>query len=423
MGALILFQRGVNMVYIRREIEKDIKRWLDEREIIAMRGPRQSGKTTMLNRIRDILTGDGVGEECIHYINFEDDMTRLKFEEGCKEFIEFHLARGKEKNYFLLDEIQYVKEVGKKLKLVFDYFDNIKIIVTGSSSFDLTNIGKYLVGRIIFFDLLPFSFLEFLRSRGEKYERIYNKIRIDIRNKIKIRKTVFLDELSRFLHEYLTFGSYPRIVLEEDETKKKELLKNLFSTYVEKDIVSLYGNKYRDNTVRLLKTLSNMLGGMVNYETLAMNSGLKYNEVRKIIPLLQNSFVIFIVKPFYRNLTNELRKNPKIYFVDYGVRNYLTENFDNVAFDGLYENFVHNEFYGKHKIRYWRTTAKTEIDFILEDREIIPIEVKSTGKITRALRSFIGTYGPKKAFIANSKKTGKSRIGNCDVFMVPFVYL
>ena len=412
------------MVYIERNIEKEIQEWLESREIIAIRGPRQSGKTTLLMRLKDILKSKGVDERNIHYISFEDDLTRLKFEEGVKEFIEFHLT-SKNKHYFLLDEVQYVKDVGKKLKLVFDSFNNVKLIITGSSSFDLTNLGSFLVGRVLFFNLYPFSFLEFLRSRDKKYENLHEKLKIDIESEnIDIEKTVFLDELNKFLHEYLTYGSYPRIILEKNYSKKKELLKNLFITYVEKDIVAMYGIKYREKVVRLLKTIASISGNVVNFETLSMNSGLKYHEVRDILPLLEDSFVISIVKPFYKNLINELRKNPKIYFVDYGIRNHLLENFENLSFDKLYENFIHNELIRSYKVRYWRTTAKTEVDFVVEHKkELIPIEIKVKPKITRSFRSFIQHYKPSKSYILDLNTVDKTKIYTCNVFILPFVYI
>lgn len=408
------------MNYVTREKEGEVINWIDEREIIAIRGPRQSGKTTLLKRMIDLLLARGVSKNRIQYVNFEEDIIRLQFEADCKEFVSSCL--NEEKTYFFFDEVQYVKDIGKKLKLIFDTFSNIKITVTGSSSFELMNLGKYLVGRVVFFNLYPFSFIEFLRAKGEKYEKIYRKIKINF-NKIQVGKTIFLDELNKLLREYLTFGSYPRIVLESNPIKKQELLKNLFITYVEKDVVSVYGSKYRDKVVKLSKALSVMLGGIIKYETLSETSGLKYHEVREIMPLLQDFFVISIVPPFYKNLLNELRKNPKVYFVDYGLRNYLYGNFNNLVFDGLYENFVYNELSGKFKVKYWRTTSKTEIDFVLENNKIIPVEVKTSPRITRALRSFIGTYKPGSALIVNAKETGKEKINNCNVFIVPFVYL
>lgn len=408
------------MVYIKREIEGELFKWLESREIIAISGSRQSGKTTILTRLKDALIANGVDERRINYINFEDDIIRLKFEENPKEFIEFYLTP--QKHYFMLDEVQYVKDIGKKLKLIFDSFHNVKLIITGSSSFDLTNLGSFLVGRVLFFNIYPFNFLEFLRTKGEKYEKLYRELKIDLFGKISLKKSVFLDDLNKLLHEYLIFGSYPRIILEDKIENKKELLKNLFVTYIEKDIVGLYGIKYRENVVKLLKAIAYSSGNVTNYETLRIHSGLKYNEVRDILPLLEDSFVISIVRTFYKNLMNELRKNPKIYFVDYGIRNYLLERFDNLSFDVLYENFVHNELKRIYMVKYWRTTAKTEVDFVVEHKnELIPIEVKV--KITRAYRSFIQHYNPKLGLIPNLNTLDRAKINGCDVLKVPFVYL
>lgn len=413
----------VVMVYIEREMEREVKKWLRDREILAIRGPRQSGKTTLLMRIKEMLKGEGVEEKRIQYVSFEDDLTRMRFEENPREFMEFHLTSEK-KHYFLMDEVQYIRDVGKKLKLLFDSMSNAKIVITGSSSFDLTNLGSYLVGRVVFFNLYPFSFLEFLRTKGEKYENLYRKVRIDIgTKKIQIRKTVFLEDLDKFLHEYLTYGSYPRIVLEKSPGKKRKLLKNLFTTYVEKDVVSLYGIRYRNSIVKFLKAVAAISGDMVNYETLSSNAGLKYHEVRNILPMLEDSFVISVVRPFHRNLINELRKNPKIYFIDYGFRNHLLGSFEHISFDRLYENFIHNQLKRHSKVRYWRTTAKTEVDFIAEHKkEIVPVEVKTTPKITRSFRSFLQSYRPKRGIIANRKKLDSKKVNGCEIFILPLVY-
>jgi len=409
-----------NMVYIERELEKEIQKWIDEREILVIRGPRQCGKTTLLNRIKKRLIETGVEDLNIVYIDFDDDLVRMSFENNCKEFINSYIVNNK-KTYFLFDEVQNIKDVGKKLKIIFDLVNNQKIIATGSSSFDLTSLGKYLVGRVIFFNLLPFNFLEFLRAKNERYEKIYKEIKINLHN-TNLKESVLINELNGLLHEYLTFGGYPRVVLESDKEKKKEILKNLFITYIEKDVIPMYGNKYRDKIVVLLKSLSEMLGNVIKYETLTENTGLKYNELKEIIPLLQDSFIISVVTPFYKNLITELRKNPKIYFVDFGIRNYLLSNFNNLDFAHLYENFVYNQLKTIHNIKYWRTTSKTEVDFVAVDSIIIPIEVKSTPKVTRALRSFISTYSAETAFIPNLSIAKKVDIDKCSIFMAPFVY-
>lgn len=405
------------MAYVKRELEHKLLGWLDEREIIAIRGPRQCGKTTLLNRLREILEERGVDEKDIRYISFEDDLARMEFEKDPKEFISSHIS-GK-KTFFLMDEVQNVKDVGKKLKAVFDGFANIKIIMTGSSSFDLTNIGKYLVGRVLFFDLMPFSFLEFLRAKNERYERIYKGVKVDVIKPVA-KETVFLEELNKLLHEYLTFGAYPRAVLASGQEKKKEILKGLFTTYVEKDIVSVYGARNRDKTIMLLKTLSDRVGGMLNYEEISRTLGIKYREVGEIMQVLKDSFVVSLARPFHKNLSSELRKNPKVYFVDVGMRNYLANRIENPDFGALYENFIYNQLRMEHKVNYWRTTAKTEIDFVVDEK--IPVEVKTSAKKSRALLGFIRAYKPGHALIPNLKAVGRKKADGCKIIEVPIAY-
>ena len=189
----------------------------------------------------------------------------------------------------------------------------------------------------------------------------------------------------------------------------------------------MYGINYRDKIVILLKSLSGALGGVIKYEEISQNTGLKYKEIKEILSLLQDTFVISQVKPFHKNISSELRKNPKVYFVDYGLRNYLLGNFENLDFSYLYENFVYNQFNKHYKVNYWRTTTKTEVDFIIQDSKnnLIPVEVKSTAKITRALRSFINAYGEqiKIALIPNTNILEENKIDNCKIFFIPFVYL
>lgn len=406
--------------YIKRDIEREIEKWLDDREIILLRGPRQCGKTTLLHWIRDLLIQRGTPQENIVLISFEDDEERLKIEKDPKEYFSFHMKPGK--TWFLLDEVQYVKDAGRKLKFLFDAFPKAKVIATGSSSFDLTDMGKALVGRAVFLDVLPFSFREFLRAKSPEHERKLDELRVGLDGRKEAKGSVFLPDFNRHLSEYLAYGSYPRVVLEPDREKKGELVKNLFITYVEKDVVALYGKRHRDSAVKLLKSLALMVGSTVDYTTLSQHSGLKYEEVRKLLPILQDSFVVRIVPPFHRNRINELRKNPKVYFVDYGFRNYLCGGFEVKDMGPMYENFICNVLAGYGPVRYWRTTGGAEVDFVSGEKEI-PVEVKSAGKTTRSLVSFIKEYKAKEAFVVSLEEFGERNIEGCRMRMIPLVYL
>ena len=407
---------------IRREIEKDIVKWLGSKEIIAIRGTRQCGKTTFLTMLSEILEKRGINKKNIHFISFEDDIEKEKFEQNPVDYIQFHTGNSDSRHFFLLDEVQYIKSAGKILKLVYDSIKNIKIVITGSSTLDLNEVSSFLVGRVLLFEMYPFSFAEYLNAKDETLHAYYKKRKIILNSHINLEKAVFLDKLNKYLQEYLEYGGYPSVVLENDKEKKKFLLKNLFLTYLEKDIVKVYGLKYKQKISELIKYLAALNGSMLNYNELCGLTGLYDKEIKEILSILQDTYVLKIIKPFHKNLTTELKKNPKTYFVDTGLRNSITGRFEfgNDEFGKLLENYILGKF-RQEKVNYWRTTAKAEVDFILN--ESVPIEVKITPKISRSFRSFIESYKPDKAFIANMNFLETKKIGKTKIFIVPFALL
>ncbi|MFW5846743.1 MAG: ATP-binding protein [Nanoarchaeota archaeon] len=415
-----------NSKIIERDIEKDIQKWLFSKEIIAIRGPRQSGKTTLLNKIKQRLMKKSISENQITNITFEDEIEKNKFQKNPQEYLEYFISEKNKKHYFLLDEVQYIENAGKLLKLVYDKTSNIKIFITGSSTLEITEVGSYLVGRVLFFDLRTFSFSEFLKARDINAFNYYNKNKIsikDLRKDLGNKQNLFLDTLNKYLEEYLIFGGYPRVVLEKNNEKKIVLLKNLFLTYIEKDILKLYGTKYKQPVLDLLDYLANCNGEIINYNEVCNITGLYLKELKQVMKILEETYVIKIIKPYHKNLATELKKNPRVYFFDLGLRNYKVNRFQfNDEEKGkLLENFILNTFHYK-KSNYWRTTSKAEVDFVFSDsyNKLLPIEVKFTPKITRALRSFIHSYNPEIAIIANIQSLKKQeKINKTEVFFLP----
>jgi predicted AAA+ superfamily ATPase len=404
--------------YIEREIEKKILSFINDKEVIALCGPRQSGKSTLLKKI-GLFLQEKCGEENVFFVDFEDEIEKLKFETNPKEYLKFYL-RKKNKVFILLDEIQYVKESGKILKLLYDHYPQVKFIVSGSSSLDVGKIGQFLVGRVVFFELYPFSFLEFLQAKDKNLYLEYQEKRFFIEKPKKV-DSLFKDKLRKLLEEYLTYGGYPRIVLEKDEQKKIFLLKNLFSTYVEKDIVKLYGIKYKEKAIILLKYLAEAVGGLLNFNELCQVTNLHFYEVKELISIFEQTYVIKRISPFYKNLVTELKKNPKVYFFDLGFRNLLVDrfNFSDDEWGKILENYGFL-LYKEKNLNFWRTTAKAEVDFVLKEKDdLIPIEIKKTPKISRSLLSFINVYHPKMALIFNLDKSDSFYRNNTKIFFIP----
>ena len=343
---------------------------------------------------------------------------------------------------FLMDEYHYINEPGKKLKLVYDTFTDTKFIVTGSSSLEISGaMGRFLVGRVFFFELFPFSFHEFLVAKDLRLAKIYEKTNRELKhflieNKLpKIKEDIFLKELLPYFNEYLIFGGYPAVIKEKDFETKKAILKGIYDTYISKDVIEFLrvsdSFKYR----HAVRFLSSMIGKIINYNEFCSATQSYYKEIKKTLSILSETYIIQLVQPFYRNPLTELRKAPKVYFYDLGLRNHIIDNFNSIEkrtdTGELAENFVfialRNSF-PDYEIKYWRTIAKAEVDFIVRlGEEVIPIEVKYkniiTPKISRGLRSFIKTYKPKKALVVTKNLWSRMKINRTHVLFIPICYL
>ncbi|RLI98183.1 MAG: hypothetical protein DRP00_02540, partial [Candidatus Aenigmatarchaeota archaeon] len=363
------------MEYYPRKIEKKMEKWLRRKEIILIKGPRQAGKTTLLLHLKEKLGGN--------YVTLEDDDMLVAFDKSPKEFARRFIT--KKKNFLFLDEVQYCKKAGKRIKLIFDlFFDKLKLIATGSGSFDIkVEVGKYLVGRAIYFELLPLDFEEFLSWRAKDLHKIfldYKKAVMDfvLRGKdIKI-EPVFKQEFDSLLEEFLIYGGFPAIVKEKDIEIKKGLLRNLVRTYLEKDIFFFLNVRHIEKFKNLLNYLSFSIGSLLEISSLMRELRMDYKTIENYLSILINTYLISLLPPFHKSLVTELKKTKKIYFSDTGLRNSIINNFlplrSRMDKGVLFENFIFNELKSNFngRINYWRTTGKAEVDFVLNlGKEIV----------------------------------------------------
>jgi len=427
--------------FFDRELLEKLKRWSDRREIIAIKGPRQSGKTTILKMFRKWLINEkGVDRDRTVFKTMEDHEFKKEFEKDPQETIESYIFDDK-KYYFFLDEFQHTEEGGKKLKLLYDTFENIKFIITGSSSLELTGkTSKHLVGRMFSTHLYPFSFWEFLNVKNKRLSRIYSKRNEDVWRFLKegdefdIKEGIFLSEFQKPFEEFLRYGSYPEVIKSQKEEMKKTVLKNLFETYIARDIIALLKIQESSKLREVVKILSSQLGGILNYNNISESCEIYYKKTKRFLKILEETYVVDLIKPYHKNLKTELRKNPKAYFFDLGLRNYALKNFlpleSRTDKGEMVENFVLNQFRykGAEEIHYWRTQGKAEVDFIYENgTEIIPIEVKykkfDEPRISRGYRSYISTYKPDRGVMVTKDFWGEKLIDETKVKFIPVYYL
>ncbi len=430
------------MIYFHRTLLDQIVKWLDRKEILAVKGPRQSGKTTLLNMIKEyLIKNKKINPENIIYVTFEDRDLLGMFEKDPKEYIKNHIAGKSGRIFFLIDEFQYLKDGGQKLKFLYDVYDNVKFIITGSSSLELTgNTAKYLVGRMFSFYLFQFSFQEFLETRESDLYHAYlenSKIFesfIDDGKLFNAKEDIYEKPLSKYLEYYIRFGSYPEVIKTEDVETKKIILKNIYDTYITKDIVGLLKIEGVTNFRDIITLLANNLGGLINYNHLAQDAKSYFRQIKQYLSCLEETFIIRLLRPYYKNMTTELKKNPKIYFVDLGLRNYIINNFNELALrqdaGSLIENVVLSELYeaDEIEIKYWRTLARAEVDFILNTKkEVIPIEVKysklKSPELTRSFKNFINEYNPKKAVVLTKGYWNMLKFNKTLIVFIPVWYI
>jgi hypothetical protein len=396
-------------MYIKRFLEKKVMNYLDRKEIIAIVGARQCGKTTLIKHIYDQL-------ENTEFISFEDREVLELFSQDIKGFVELYV---KDNKYLFIDEFQYAKKGGKQLKYIYDTFD-IKIIISGSSAPDLSIQSiKYLVGRIFVLNLYPLSFEEFLSFKDDKLFKLYFNG--------KLSKPI-IDNINQFYNEFVIYGGYPSVVLAEDKEAKIEVLRNIYNTYFLKEIKEILQLTEDFKLSKLIKVLALQLGGIVNYHELSQSIGFNYKELLNQLNILKKTFICIESNPFFTNKKKEITKSPKLFFLDNGFRNMVIKNFQNLKdrsdIGALNENFIASELIKQEiELKYWRTKAKAEVDFIVEQEgDIFPLEVKSNlseTKITRSYRNFLEEYKPKKGFIFSKDLLKNKKISNINIGFYP----
>ena len=395
-------------MYYKRKLENTILEYLDKKEILAIVGPRQSGKTTLLKKIQ-------IGLKNSVFLNFEDKEVLELFETDIKNFARKYFNNYK---YIFIDEFQHSKNGGKNLKYLYDFYDKNKIIISGSSAIDLTIYAiKFLVGRIFVFNLYQLDFEEFLNFKQQDLLSVYLDYKKDL--DLKYGKINFLNisttlnnQFNKILEEFLLWGGYPRVVLAKDEKEKRIILKNIYNTYFLRDIRDTLGLIDDFKLAKLIKALAIQAGQLVEYNELGQISGYDYLTLKKYLNILEKTFICMPLVPFFQNKRKEIVKNPKLYFFDTGIRNYIVNDFknlsDRVDASSLYENFVFNQLTKQEIIiNFWRTKAGAEVDFILEiNAEKVPLEIKSNLKkavLTKSLNAFMEDYKSKYAIVLSKE--------------------
>ncbi len=380
------------MKIIKRKLFEEIVKYIDLKEILVIHGARQVGKTTLMKFLIQHLIKEGVNEKQIVYLDLEDTKLLNLCNEGVDEVINYINARTAvaDKKFIFIDEIQYLYNPSNFLKLFYDHFsDKYKIIVSGSSSFEIkSKFTNSLVGRIINFELYNLDFEEFLLFKNQYY------------NFVNTNSSLIHNEIRKWFKEFLIYGGYPRVALIENIEQKAIYIKELINLYIKKDIRDIGKIRNIDKFNNLIRILAEQSGQLINIDELSNTIGLARETIYEYLFILENTYVIRRISPFHTNIRSELSKMKKLYFEDTGILNYLRYGQFLERVDGqLLENGVFSILRKKidlSKLKFWRTTDKKEIDFIIDvfPQSVLGYEVKLKyyGKRISAFTSFQRKY-------------------------------
>lgn len=373
-----------------RKILSQIKKVLDIPEIIVIHGARQTGKTTLLHLLIEELKKKNPSSNII-YFDLEDfELTEL-CNSGVKAVIEHLKATGcnfKKKIFLFIDEIQYLENPSSFLKYFFDHEkERVKLIISGSSSFGIkSKFKESLVGRTIDFELFGLDFEEFLIFKELNYS-------------LKTKDILTIKKLKKMFQEFVFYGSYPRIVLENSIEIKERLLKQIINTYLKKDIRDLAKIGDINKFNKLLKILASQSGSLLNVLELANTIGIARPTLEKYLTILENTYIIKLISPFFRNLRSELTKMPKIYFEDLGIKNILEKGVFPKTLEGKdLETTIYSLFRKRLNpecLHFWRTSQKEEIDFVIESGtklSVYEVKINVRNKDRFVLNKFKNCY-------------------------------
>lgn len=407
---------------IHRAIVPLIEQHLRNPEITLIVGARQVGKTFLMQTVRQNLEKQG---ERTTFLNLDIEEDAQFFTSQSRLVEKIKLQLGNSRGYVFIDEIQRKENAGVFLKGLFDMNLPYKMIVSGSGSLELKEkIHESLSGRKRIFELTPLTFTEFV-----DFETTYR-----FSGKLHAFFSVERAQTQALLEHYMNFGGYPKVVLSTTLDEKQAAIREIYQSYIEKDIKDLLKLEKTEAFIKLVKVLASQIGGLVNVSELSSTVGLAVQTVQHYLWYLEKTFIVRRVSPFFRNTRKEITKAPLYYFYDTGLRNYIAGFFGAPAAGPLaghlFENVVCNRIFesvdsSAATVHFWRTRDHAEVDFVRQNgMDAIPFEVKCSSlkkpTVPVPLRHFLRLYKPKTAYIIHHGERMSAETEGATVLFVPF---
>jgi uncharacterized protein len=405
---------------IERSIYPKILSWINEEKILIIKGSRQVGKTTLLKILQEDLQRKG-NKVLFYSIDLEINNPLFK---NPKDFIIYLKEQiiENDKVFIILDEFQYLENAGLFIKVVFDALkEKTQIIVSGSSSLEIGRSTEFLTGRKVEFNLLTLSFHEYCNYK------LKTRTISDEKDLIEFNR-VYHSELKRLFLDYINYGGYPEVVLKEEPYKKKVIVKEIVSTYLQKDISGFFKIENLTAYNKMIKILSSRLGNLLNVSELSSSVSLSMETCKKYITFLEGTYVFYLLKPLYRNIRKEISKMPKVFLYELSIANILLDTPKIIEYEDIpgpfVENYIFKELLSKEKIlSYYRTISKAEIDFVVNNEGryfLVESKFRNQPKASVIFKNFSEDYPVDKKFIITKNTLEIGDINYIPAYLLPF---
>ncbi len=387
--------------YKEREVYLKIKKFLDMPQIIALTGLRRVGKSIIMMKIVEDWLSSGFNPQNIFYFSF-DDFRKGDLRDVVREYERINKkSLSEEKFLFLFDEIQKIGDWQEQIKRIYDiYKNNIKMIVSGSESLFIRKRSKEsLAGRIFEFQIATLSFKEFIKFKGVSYDSI----------------ELYKEEYLRLFEEFTLSGGFPELVNIDDKEKIKKYIKEgIRDKVLYKDIPSLF--KIDDISIldSILGTITENPGQLIELSSFSSEYNISRPTLANYLRYLEDSFLIRKLYNFSKN-KRKIERKLKKYYPTLISTSFLFNN-DSLSKSKVFENIVVNQLKTDF---FWRDPYKNEVDAVLSDKEIVPIEIKY-GKIEfNGLIKFMNKFNIKEGFVISKEEEKEQKIDNKKISIIP----
>lgn len=396
----------------RRELYSEVEKWLQKKQAIAIIGLRRTGKTTLLRQMMEKL-----GKEAA-FFSFDEEESQKK--EILLFVIDFFLNNFKTK-YIFLDEIHYVDDWEGVLKRYYDQKD-IKFAVSGSESLELSKAKAALAGRIVTFKLEPLTFREYLGLKGRKLES--ERIAFEDIGALEALYARFMTEKEFFEHEFLEYlykGAFPELINEKDESMIKKYINELIvKKIIYRDIPAIFEIKRKDLLFEILKYACGNSSNLFDIKNLCNIFKADYQTVSNYLFYLRSAFLINIAESYSKSLAKRMRRNKKIYIVHPSVAFAVLGYGRKMLVEKISGQYVETIFSREY---FWRDKNKNEVDVILVNKALLPIEIKYQSQINvsdlKGLLRFIGKFRLQTGMVITKDLFERRKIDEKEIIFIP----